>query len=96
VTLDHLEQGHLGLLARLLDLHEQRALGDGRPDPEPDQHERARQEERDAPAPRQERLLGQHEVQQGEHAGGEQVAHGHADLRPARVEPALVGRAVLE
>ena len=96
VLLQHLHQRHLGLRAALLHLGEQRALRDGHPDPEADHDERAREQERDAPAPRQERLFGQHDVEQREDACGQQVADRDADLRPAGVEPSPVRRAVLE
>ena len=96
VALDHLDERHPRLLARAFHLLEQGALGDRHADPQPDQHERAGEEERNSPAPGQERVLGEQQVEQAQHTRGEQVTHRDADLRPACVEASTVGGPVLE
>jgi hypothetical protein len=91
----HLQQRHLRLGAGRLDLREQRRLGDRQPDPQPDRHEDAGEQEGHPPAPGQERRLRQQAVQDPEHGRGEKVPGGHADLWPAGVEASPVRIAML-
>ena len=74
VALDDLDQRRLLLLARLLELLEERRLLDAQADEETDADQRRAEQERHPPAPRVEGRLRQHRGQQRQHAGGEQVA----------------------
>ena len=82
------ESSDVGLL-------EDRRLLDREAHPQADDDEHGAEQERDAPAPRVERVVGLDGREQPQHAGGEQVAQRHAGLRPRRPEPAARVLAVL-
>jgi hypothetical protein len=79
----------------LCDLLEHRGFLEPQPDPQAEGDQGGGQQERDAPAPGVERGVGEHPVQQGDHAVGQQGARGWADLRGGRPEAAAFRVAVL-
>jgi len=91
VSAQHRHDRRMRLLAGLLDLGEQRALGDGHPDPQPDDHQHTAEQERHPPPPRQERIVGGNRIRQRQYAVGQQQSDRDAHLRPAGVEAASAG-----
>ncbi len=97
VLADDLEDRHPAVLLLHLGLRlgEHRGLLDGEAHPHADGHEHGAQQERDPPAPGEERGVGLDGREHPQHAGGEQVAHRDAGLRPGRPEAAPAVAAVL-
>ena len=60
-----------------------------------DDHEQARQQERDTPAPGDHRVSGQQRIEQQVHTVRAEEANGRAEVRKAAEQRALVGRSVL-
>ena len=60
-----------------------------------DDHEQARQQERDAPAPGEHRVGGKHGVEQQVHAIRAEEPDGRAEVRKAAKQRTLIGRGVL-
>ncbi len=83
------------LALRAFHLLERRGFHDPQADHEPDNHQDDADQERHAPAPGQELVL-RHPAEEREHDRGCQQPGRHADLRPAAVETALVGRRMLD
>jgi hypothetical protein len=78
----------------LLHLGEHRRLEDAQSYVESHRHDDDAEQERYAPAPSQELLLGERR-EQGEDPGGEQEPYGNPGARQARIEPPLALRGVL-
>ena len=92
---EHVDERHLGPLAGFDDLRERRGLVQAQPHPQPDDHQRGRGQERDPPAPREERLVRHHRRQQQEQPVGDEEPDGRAQLREGAEEGALALRGVL-
>jgi hypothetical protein len=83
--------GAPGRVVVLLQLLEQRRLGDGHPDPQADGDQRATEQERDPQAPRLEGGVGQGGRHDPEDTGGQQVAGVDADLGQLAFQPRRLG-----
>jgi hypothetical protein len=93
--LEHAEAQRLGLLDLLLHLEEDRGVRHAGADVVADRDDHDRQPEPDAPAPREELLLGERAAEHEQHDGRHEVADRHGGLRPRRPEAARTVGAVL-
>ena len=90
IAAQHFQDGHLGLFRRLLLRRgENRALHHMQPDEHADPEEQNADQKRHAPAPAQKRGFIEATVHQPKHRRGQQEAHRHARLHPARQKAAL-------
>jgi hypothetical protein len=86
----------IGLGAGVLDPLERRGLVQPQPHEQPDGDQDGAEQERDPPAPGQERLVRGDLLDDQEHDRGQEQAGGHAHLRPAAEEAAPALRGVLD
>ena len=93
VLREHFDERHLDLRGGFLDLAERRRFRRIQADIKPDADEQRAGEERNAPAPREQRF-GRHDgVADQKREIGDQRAGGNADLHPRAVQSALAWRA---
>ncbi len=92
---EQLLERRLGDLVLTFEVLEQRSVLDLRPQPETHQAERARDQERNPPAPLLHGRVAENDRAQRHRGGTEEEAHEGAELQPAAEEAAPLGWGVL-